>query len=224
MIVPLCVLAAASGTARADALEGSVTVRVYQTATAGVDPDLKAAALDVAGATLASASAVVSWKHCDSDVAACDAPPAGRELVIRIVRATWEHYERELPLGDALVDSGAGTAVLATIYFDRVDRVAKAAGMEAATLLGYAVAHEIGHLLLASSAHSTRGLMRPIWRDEELRNRRAVDWKFTKQDIAAIRNRLTSALASPLYPENPIHRPPQPTVDQRAMDVSPTTL
>jgi len=26
------------------------------------------------------------------------------------------------------------------------------------------------------------------------------------------------------YPENPIHRPPQPTVDQRAMDVSPTTL
>jgi hypothetical protein len=185
MIVPLCVLAAASGTARAEALPKSITVRVYETA--GIDSHLKAAALQLAGATLASASAVVSWKQCDTGLATCDTPPAD-ELVIRIVRATSEYPDRELPLGDALVDSSAGAAVLATVYFDRVDRVARAARMETATLLGYAVAHEIAHLLLASSAHSPRGLMRSIWRHDELRNRRAVDWRFTDLEVAAIQS------------------------------------
>jgi hypothetical protein len=59
--------------------------------------------------------------------------------------------------------------------------------MDARLLLGYAIAHELGHLLLASNTHNTRGLMRPIWRDDELRSKRSADWNFTPQEVAAIR-------------------------------------
>ena len=184
-IIPLCVLTAARGSA-ADTPVTRVTVRVYETP--GLDPQQKAAALHLAGDVLASASIDVSWKHCASPDAAgsCDAPPLG-ELVVRIVRSTMERGDRHLPLGDAFVDTGTGSAVLATVYVDRVDRVAKAARMQVQRLLGYAIAHELGHLLLASNAHNTRGLMRPIWHDDELRSDRDADWSFTVQDIAAIR-------------------------------------
>lgn len=94
--------------------------------------------------------------------------------------------------GDAFVDTGNDTAVLATIYADRVVGMARAAGVAFARLLGYAIAHELGHLLLASPAHATDGLMRPNWLDRELRRRDVRDWAFSSQDAATIRSRLAS--------------------------------
>ena len=221
IIVPLLVLFAAPRLAIAQPAMSRVTVRVYDTT--GLNPELHAAALAVAGEALASASADVAWKPCDARTPGqgCDGPPAD-ELLVRIVRSTAEPHGKQLPLGDAFVDTGSGAAVLATIYVDRVVRVADAARMHTATLLGYAVAHELGHLLLASSTHNTEGLMRAMWREDELRSPRAADWRFTDQDSAAIRGRLTAVASG--YPENPIHRPPHPTVDQRAMDVMATIL
>jgi hypothetical protein len=188
LLVPLCVLTAAGLPRAAEIPANPVTVRVYETAQ--LDPAVKIAALNLARTTLAAATVDVSWKPCGTGVGAgrCDRPPAG-DLVLRIVRSTVEYERGALPLGDALVNVASGEAILATVYLDRVVRVAKAARMDTPTLLGYAIAHELGHLLLASSTHNTRGLMRPIWRDEELRSARSADWSFTAQEIAAIRRR-----------------------------------
>jgi hypothetical protein len=186
LLVPLCLLTTAGLARAAEIPANPVTVRVYETAQ--LDPSVKFAALNVARATLAAATVDVSWKPCAPRAGArsCDRPPAG-DLVLRIVHSTVKYDGRALPLGEALVDMAAGEAILATVYLDRVVRVAKAARMDTRTLLGYAIAHELGHLLLASSTHNTRGLMRPIWRDEELRSARSADWSFTAQEIAAIR-------------------------------------
>jgi hypothetical protein len=221
IILPLFLLFGVPRLATAQPAASRVTVRVYDTT--GLTPELHAAALAVAGETLASASADVAWKPCDARTPGqhCDGPPGG-DLLVRIVRSTAEQRGKQLPLGDAFVDTGSGAAVLATIYVDRVARVAHAAGMHTATLLGYAVAHELGHLLLASSTHSSKGLMRAMWREDELRSPHAADWRFTDQERAAIRGRLTAVASG--YPENPIHRPPHPTVDHRAMDVMATIL
>jgi hypothetical protein len=188
LLVPLCVLTAAGVARAAEIPANPVTVRVYETVR--LDPSIKIAALNLARTTLAAAAVDVSWKPCapGARAAACDRPPAG-ELVLRIVRSTVEYDRQSLPLGDALVDTVSGEAILATVYLDRVVRVAKAARMDTRTLLGYAIAHELGHLLLASSTHNSRGLMRPIWRNEELRSARTADWSFTAQEIAAIRRR-----------------------------------
>jgi hypothetical protein len=188
LLVPLCVLTAAGLAPAAEIPANPVTVRVYETAR--LDPSVKTAALKLARTTLAAATVDVSWKPCapGARAGACHRPPAG-ELVLRIVRSTVEHDGGSLPLGDALVDTASGEAILATVYLDRVARVAKAARMDVRVLLGYAIAHELGHLLLASSTHNTRGLMRPIWRNAELRSARSADWSFTAQEIAAIRRR-----------------------------------
>jgi hypothetical protein len=188
LLVPLCMLAIASAARGAEIPANPVTVRVYETVQ--LDPSVKTAALNLARTTLASASVDVSWKPCGPapGAALCDRPPAG-DLVVRIVRSGVERDDRQLPLGDALVESGSGAAVLATVYADRVARVARAAHMQVQTLLGYAIAHELGHLLLASSAHNTRGLMRPIWRDGELRSENSDDWSFTPREIALLRVR-----------------------------------
>ena len=41
------------------------------------------------------------------------------------------------------------------------------------------MAHEIGHLLLGTNAHSGTGLMREIWTLAELTRNRAQDWIFS---------------------------------------------
>ena len=170
------------------ALLDDITVRIYDTA--GLPGNLRQAALTIAAGTLAPASVTVRWEHCQASDRLCRNPPAAGEFVVRIVRAPATAVSRAgLALVDAFVDSQARSGVLATIYADRVLVMAAAARIDAATLLGRAIAHEMGHLLLANNVHSTHGLMRPIWSREDLRKERGADWVFTKEEIASIRAR-----------------------------------
>ena len=133
----------------------------------------------------------------------CERGPAPAELVLRLVQSrdardsqAARGYLRSaglLPLGDALVDRHTQSGVLATIYLDRVRLLAQAAGVTVARLLGHAIAHEIGHLLLASNAHGADGLMRAIWSSQEVRRDRPRDWIFSEQELATIRARRDAA-------------------------------
>jgi hypothetical protein len=130
--------------------------------------------------------------------------PARDELVLRLVASAPVRTKgvsagaalrsgTGLPLGDALVDTGTRSGVFATIYLDRVAMLAAAGSMDMRLLLGYAIAHEIGHLLIGSNAHSPTGLMRSMWKSGELKRYRTGDWMFTTEDIAAIRTRREGA-------------------------------
>ena len=81
------------------------------------------------------------------------------------------------------VRSGA----LATVYVDRVATLAGASAVDAPTLLGRAIAHEVGHLLLGTSAHARIGVMRAVWSPDMLRHDRPGDWLFTPHDALALR-------------------------------------
>ena len=182
-------IAADCAAARADSAVPAMIVRVYDSGT--VSPHVKAQSLDVARQVLGHVVRV-SWKDCSISQrnAACDAP-AGSDFIVRLVQSSPPHHRRrELPLGDTFVDTGTHQAVLATVYVDRVENVSAAAQFDTARLLGYAIAHEVGHLLLASTAHSASGLMRPVWREDELGRGDPEDWKLTPLDAAAIARRL----------------------------------
>ena len=77
--------------------------------------------------------------------------------------------------------------VLSTVFPDVVALVARDAGVDARRLLGYAVAHEIGHLLLNSPQHSSAGLMRALWSRLELQERRTGDWVFSNAEAETMR-------------------------------------
>lgn len=80
--------------------------------------------------------------------------------------------------------------MLATIYLDRVARVAATAGVDTGILLGRAIAHDIGHLLLGSLRHGDAGLMQALWSRQMLERNTPDDWNFTSGKSRALRRRL----------------------------------
>ena len=78
-------------------------------------------------------------------------------------------------------------AFTAQIFFRQVQDFAYTYEVDLGTMLGHVIAHEIGHLLLPSNAHSPTGVMQPHW-DQALA-RDAVRRSLTFTDAQAARLR-----------------------------------
>jgi hypothetical protein len=98
-------------------------------------------------------------------------------------------------LGYSLFDSN-GISGFATVYVDRVDWLARRAQYPRPPLLGRAIAHEIGHLLLRSNAHTEAGLMREVWTAEQVVRNRREDWTFSPDQNGDIRNARYAAMSN----------------------------
>jgi hypothetical protein len=98
-------------------------------------------------------------------------------------------------LGRAFPESQIG--VNAMIFYDRVERLKQTDEMDLTTVLGLAMAHEIGHVLLRSSAHSQGGIMKSPWTKTDLQHAAVRLSKFTALQREAIRLSpwLTSGIA-----------------------------
>jgi len=174
-----------------------VKVRVYKSP--DVTDDVLQSALAVAAATFVAASVHIVWKVCGPSE--CNTPPSPAERLVRLVRSPPGGNLDPRCLGDAMIDVQKGIGVLATVYVDRVLDLVRRNDVDHPTLLGRTIAHEIGHLLLASNRHGTSGLMREIWAPQELLGSRAEDWVLRPAEVAAIRQRLTmSRAADPTSP------------------------
>jgi hypothetical protein len=184
----------------AEILFTEVIVRIYDNT--GATEAERRPSLKVAASIVSPASVELVWRICDQPAGpapstgsrrqgACDKPLAYRELAVRIVRSgvVQDATRKELPLGDAMINMATGTGVLATVYIDRVNWMAEHSGVDPHALLGRAIAHELGHLLMATGAHGPNGLMRPVWSQSEIRRRQVDDWIFRPHEIAAIRAR-----------------------------------
>ena len=190
----------------AAALLLAIVIRVYDS---GFLPDQdRAMAIATASAILQVSEIGSSWRTCQpsrphqrvvtglperATGLTCSQPMGPGEVSVRLVRGETPVDARgRLPLGYSLVDTAIGKGVLATIYLDRVDWLAAAAGVDARVLLGRAIAHEIGHLMLGTNAHSREGLMRPTWSRAELQRDRPGDWSLTSREAVAIRRSLAT--------------------------------
>jgi hypothetical protein len=168
-----------------------VVIRTYDASTAAGD---LVPALAAAAAVLEDAGIGVAWVRCDvalvrRDGNPCLAPLAANELAIRFVRLPPHLAEQDrVTLGDSLVDTRLRAGSLATLYVTRVSALAARCQVDGRLLLGRAVAHEIGHLLLGTSAHASSGLMRAAWSQQALRDERPDAWTFTAEDAHAIRD------------------------------------
>jgi hypothetical protein len=171
----------------AEVLRTTITIRVYQSA--GLPATLEQRALAEAETLLGAAFVDVVWRRCTGPKTStsCDEPLGPSEISLRILKEGAPVHDRSAALGNAFVDRHAGGGVLATVYFNHVAWLAKLAGTDVAVVLGRAAAHELGHLLLRTSRHPQRGLMRPNWTVGEVRRNRASDWTFTAGDVAALR-------------------------------------
>jgi hypothetical protein len=171
-----------------------VVIRIYDAY--GVTPAETEKAEATAAAILETAGIHLRWcpppasPARQSEVTPCDATPELPDLILRIVTAG--HRDAAGSLGYSYVDVHRRAGLLATVFADRVQGLARQVDSDVGKLLGRAMAHEIGHLLLGTSKHSSFGLMRSHWQALELRHDLRWDWMFTGREAAEMRRRLVT--------------------------------
>lgn len=190
-VMAAAMLAALPATAAVNDPDTRVVIRTYERTTLLGD---RASALAAATAILEAAGLDLTWVACDASVVRlgddpCLAPLAANELAIRFVRLPPSQGRADqIALGYSLVDTQLRAGSLATVYVDRVAALARTCQLEVPTLLGRAIAHEVGHLLLGTARHAPAGLMRATWSQHALRHGRPGDWVFTPRDAQAMRD------------------------------------
>jgi hypothetical protein len=189
-------VAAAMPVAAASKSEATVVIRTYDYA--NVSSDQLATARAEAEQIFRGARIAVQWIDCRVpgrlEGAACTEPLSpGRDLMLRIVDKTPGNVagaERVVALGESMVDREERGGVLMTVDLFPVRAIAQSASTGVPVLLGRAIAHEIGHLLLGSAEHPRLGLMRALWSHEELRGLKPANWGFSSREAAQMRQTL----------------------------------
>lgn len=164
--------------------------------------DQRQVALETATAVLAAAGVRILWTLCvpaGRSETGCSAPLRDTERIVRVLETSPAWPQREgVSIGASVIDRQSQSGVLGTVYADRVSWMASRAAINPAVLLGRAIAHEMGHLLLGAR-HASAGIMRRSWTLQELRRSRLSDWQFTKEQIAVLAASAT-ALRPPSVP------------------------
>ena len=83
----------------------------------------------------------------------------------------------------------------AGVLFDAIQDLAASRFTDPANLLGLAMAHEMGHLLLQSAAHSAAGIMRAQWLPKDLRDAEGGFLMFTREQDRLMRNEVRRRMA-----------------------------
>lgn len=119
-----------------------------------------------AGRIFHAAGIEISWVNCigGKQVARCRVEPGLNEFVLHIVKSG--KTSSDSVFGEAFL-AADGTGKYCDVFFERIKREAEPS-VTLERLLGSVMAHELGHLLLTSKAHSLWGIMQPIWRQDEL--------------------------------------------------------
>jgi hypothetical protein len=176
-----------------------VVVRVYDTGIGDVDDvALRTKAIRTAASIVEMAGVFVEWYDCTDNGRrpVCQDARRSGNFIARImptltstaplrklsVAALGAQGDAEPPLGFAVVDPDTHAGKMATVFHDQVQAVARRTGVARSELLGRALAHEVGHLLLGVRGHSRNGIMRAVWTDDELTRDRSDDWVFASAD------------------------------------------
>ncbi len=143
-----------------------IRVRLYDYS--GVSARTLARAKTVASEVLEAAGVNVTWANCPSPNCAGPAGPA--VLQVRIIS------EEMARLGPKVSRTCMGYAILsgqfstiAAVFYHRALDLEKGNLAGRSEILGTMLAHEIGHLLLGKASHSTKGIMRGIWGDQDIK-------------------------------------------------------
>jgi hypothetical protein len=86
-------------------------------------------------------------------------------------------------------DAGA----YADVFFDPIERLRQVRKeISLGEILGYVMAHELGHLLLGSNAHSREGIMQAHWESQQLHSVTRGQLLFTPAQAAKMRSKIAS--------------------------------
>jgi len=142
-----------------------------------------------AGRLLGEAGLNVVWIDCPVGQSAavasdpCQQPLEPTDIVLRVLPDRARNGVQDSAFGIAVLP------VLASVYYEHAVSLARNDGAEFETpiILGFVMAHEIGHLMLGSNSHSDTGIMLGQWERKQVRQIMKGDLHFTAQQSKLIR-------------------------------------
>jgi len=168
-----------------DGLPPRINVRVHNYAQ--VSTEILTQAEVEAAEILGKAGIEIAWTNCDptqkdlGDAAECNQFLGPTNLAVRILP-----YFGALP-GTDKKTMGFALGNLASVSVRRVSEEAAEFGIQPYEVLGPAIAHELGHILLGQKGHSPTGIMRARLRREDYERAPRGAFNFTAEQAKQIR-------------------------------------
>jgi len=165
----------------------TITIQTYNYSQAS--PTVLVEAEREAGRILMEAGLRAIWLECPVGLSSpspkglCKNASEATDLRLRVLDA---------PVANKFQDTVFGFTVhpvLASVYYEYAARRAKSddAEFEAPIILGCAIAHEVGHLLLGTNSHSDVGIMQPRWEPNQFRQLMIGNLAFTPEQSKLMR-------------------------------------
>lgn len=135
----------------------------------------------------------IRWMACPAGVAdlairnPCWQDPGPDEFWLEIELRKTPGRSRDMMAYAGFGAETTGTTRRAGIFFPAVQATASRFHAEVYQVLGAAIAHELGHLLLGADSHSRRGVMHPSWGREQIELVTIGELLFTSNQAVRIR-------------------------------------
>ena len=172
--------------------EGDSTITVLLNDSVHVDRQVLAEAEKEAGRIFHVAGVEISWVNCigGGHVDRCRVQPGMNEFVVHIVMSGKTSSDSVFGVAFVAAD---GTGKYSDVFFGRIKRQCQESDFAIERLLGYVMAHELGHLLLGTGAHSRWGIMMPTWRKAELQEAKMGGLLFHPEQAQLMKARISGA-------------------------------
>jgi hypothetical protein len=144
-----------------------------------------------AGRIFSASGIHLRWVDCPQ-APVCHHVPGTNEFVLSIVADG--QTSSELVDGVAFLGPG-GEGKYADVFLRRIEAAAMESGSSVQRLLGTVAAHELGHLLLGTHAHSYEGIMCPAWKKAVLQRMEMGSLLFTADESLRMKDRLAGEAA-----------------------------
>jgi hypothetical protein len=185
-------LAAQGQKALQDQGTGLLTFRVRIYNNEAVPEHLLAAATKTGNTVLQKVGLRALWQNCTigdahRDATGCEAHPAPIDLTLYLVDRLEDHapYVHKNALGYSIVPGHGEPATMAYVSYARLRGMKS--GFRAEELLGLAMVHEIGHLLLGTNEHANHGLMMADWPRKDVESGSWAEFEFTPSEARRLR-------------------------------------
>jgi hypothetical protein len=150
---------------------------------------------NVATTIFAKAGIDAAWVDCPPAVAqikqypACPSQLGADGYVLNLLPESMAIRAglKDTTFGFARLSSDDERSYFASVFWDRISQAARGGDISAFQLLGYVMAHEVGHLLLGSTGHAPQGVMIALWSPEKLENMARTLPLFTPKECRDMR-------------------------------------
>lgn len=162
-----------------------VEVRIAPAVPAGIVRESKSLAADVFRAI----GVDVRWTSVDAaETPRGPAPALWRRIVIlRSATADFPAAATDSHVLGIAPRSGAQPGHVAYVFYDAISSAARQSNIPQPAMLGYAIAHELGHQLLSGDGHASTGVMRLAWQWADLQQMKRRTLAFDDERAYRIR-------------------------------------